>query len=92
MPSASDQWYSLNVSQLIKKTGQGAPGAHDALEKYNKLKRVGGEPLTFFSGSADSGCWMTMIRITGVVFDGSTTNRSRILARCVKPFLKLNRR
>ncbi|MFB3084161.1 MAG: hypothetical protein ACE1Z4_12030 [Gammaproteobacteria bacterium] len=50
MPSASDQWYSLDVTQLIRKTVQGVPGAQDALEKYNKLKRVGGEPLTFFSG------------------------------------------
>jgi len=50
MPSASDQWYSLDVTQLIRKTVQGAPAAQDALEKHNKLKRVGGEPLTFFSG------------------------------------------
>ena len=50
MPSASDQWYRLDVTQLIRKTVQGVPGAQDALEKYNKLKRVGGEPLTFFSG------------------------------------------
>ena len=50
MPSASDQWYRLEVTQLIRKTVQGVPGAQDALEKYNKLKRVGGEPLTFFSG------------------------------------------
>ncbi len=50
MPSTSEQWYSLNVSQLIKKTGQGAPGAQSALEKYNKLKQAGGEPRAFFSG------------------------------------------
>ena len=50
MPSASDQWYRLDVTQLIRKTVQGVPGAQDALEKYNKLKRVGGEPLAFFSG------------------------------------------
>ncbi len=50
MPSASDQWYRLTVSQLIRKTGQGNPGAQDALEKYNKLKQAGGEPLAFFSG------------------------------------------
>ena len=50
MPSASEQWYSLNVSQLIRKTGQGDPKAQDALEKFNKLKRAGGEPLAFLSG------------------------------------------
>ena len=68
MPSASEQWYSLNVSQLIKKTGQGAPGAQDALEKYNKLKHVGGEPLTFFSGV--SRFW--------VLDDNDKANRSSI--------------
>jgi len=31
-------------------TGQGNPKAQDALEKYNKLKRAGGEPLAFLSG------------------------------------------
>ena len=50
MPSASDQWYRLNVSQLIRKTGQGDLGAQDALEKYNKFKQAGGEPVAFVSG------------------------------------------
>ncbi len=50
MPSASGQWYRLNVSQLIRKTGQGDLGAQDALEKYNKLKQAGGEPVAFVSG------------------------------------------
>ncbi len=68
MPSASEQWYSLNVSQLIKKTGQGAPGAHGALEKYNKLKQLGGEPLVFFSGV--SRFW--------VLDDNDKDSRSRI--------------
>ncbi len=68
MPSASEQWYSLNVSQLIKKSGQGAPGADDALEKYNKLKQLGGEPLVFFSGV--SRFW--------VLDDNDKDSRSRI--------------
>ena len=50
MPSALEQWYRLNISQLIRMTGQGNPKAQDALEKFNKLKRAGGEPLAFFSG------------------------------------------
>ena len=51
MPSAfGTQWYRLTVSQLIKKTGQGNPRAQDALEKFNKLKQGGGEPLAFLSG------------------------------------------
>ncbi len=68
MPSASDQWYSLDVTQLIRKTVQGVPGAQDALEKYNKLKQVGGEPLTFFSGVSRS--W--------VLYDNDKHNRSSI--------------
>ncbi len=68
MPSASDQWYSLDVTQLIRKTVQGDPNAQDALEKFNKLKRAGGEPLAFFAGV--SSFW--------VLDDKDKNNRSSI--------------
>ena len=68
MPSASEQWYRLNISQLIRKTGQGGPNAQDALEKYNKLKLAGGEPRAFFSGV--STFW--------VLDDNDQDSRSRI--------------
>ncbi len=68
MPSASEQWYRLNVSQLIRKTGQGDPKAQDALEKYNKFKQAGGEPWVFFSGV--SRFW--------VLDDNDQDSRSRI--------------
>ena len=68
MPSALEQWYRLNIAQLIRMTGQGNPKAQDALEKYNKLKQGGGEPLAFLSGV--SNFW--------VLDENDESSRSRI--------------
>ena len=69
MPSAfGTLWYRLNISQLIRMTGQGNPKAQDALEKYNKLKQGGGEPLAFLSGV--SNFW--------VLDENDESSRSRI--------------
>ena len=69
MPSAfGTRWYRLNISQLIRMTGHGGPKAQDALEKYNKLKQGGGEPLAFLSGV--SNFW--------VLDENDENNRSRI--------------